>query len=121
MTRLADVGDQIAGMPTILAAPEVYADTMANVVRNEPENNRYVIERDGEQLGMAQYRIHGDQIVFIHTEVDTDRRERGLASELVQAALDDVRSSSGRRVVAQCPYVARWLTKHPDYQDLLSR
>ena len=94
---------------------------MAIVVKNEPENNRYVIEVDGERAGLADYTLHDDRIVFTHTEVDTTRREHGLASQLVQTALDDVRSSSDRRVVAQCPYVASWLRKHPEYQDLLSR
>jgi uncharacterized protein len=94
---------------------------MAIVVKNEPENGRYVIEIDGERVGLADYTLHDDRIVFTHTEVDTSRRERGLASQLIQAALDDVRSSSTRRVVAQCPYVAGWIPKHPEYQDLLSR
>jgi uncharacterized protein len=94
---------------------------MAIVVKNEPENHRYVIEIDGERVGMAEYRLRGDIIDFTHTEVDTTRRERGLAKELVQTALDDVRNNSTLRVVATCPYVAHWLTEHPDYQDLLSR
>jgi predicted GNAT family acetyltransferase len=94
---------------------------MADVVRNDPENSRYVLERDGTRIGLADYDLHDDQIVFTHTEVDTTLREHGLASALVQSALDDVRTSSTRRVVASCPYVKSWLTKHPEYQDLLSR
>lgn len=94
---------------------------MAATVSNEPENNRYVISRDDDLLGRAEYRIDGDTITFTHTEIDPERRERGLASQLVQSALDDVRAASDRRVVAECPYVAKWIGEHPEYQDLLTR
>ncbi len=94
---------------------------MADIVRKDPGNNRYVIERDGEVIGFTEYRLQDRSIVFIHTEVDTSRREHGLPSGLVQSALDDVRDNTDLRVVAQCPYVAHWVSEHPDYQTLLSR
>ena len=39
--------------------------------------------------------------------------------ELVEAVLDDIRSS-GRRVVPACWYVREYLAEHPDYQDLVA-
>jgi predicted GNAT family acetyltransferase len=60
-------------------------------------------------------------IVFIHTEVDARREELGLGSILVQSALDQVRDATTYRVVARCPFVAHWLTKHEEYHDLLTR
>jgi uncharacterized protein len=94
---------------------------MAHTVAHRPDQNRYVISKDDDQVGFAEYRIDGDTIVFTHTEIDPEKRERGLASELVQSALDDVRASSDRRVVAECPYVSHWLEEHPGYGDLLTR
>ncbi len=94
---------------------------MSITVRNEPDLNRYTVFIDDDAVGFAEYRIHSDEIVFIHTEVDPERREKGLASTLVQWALDDVRDNSDRRVVAQCPYVRHWLREHPEYRDLLDR
>ncbi|HEY2555771.1 MAG TPA: GNAT family N-acetyltransferase [Diaminobutyricibacter sp.] len=94
---------------------------MGITVRNEPELNRYVILKDDEQVGFTEYHIHDDEIDFYHTEVDPERREGGLASILVQSALDDVRDNSDRRLVASCPYVRHWLREHPEYRDLLAR
>jgi predicted GNAT family acetyltransferase len=94
---------------------------MGLVVSNQPENSRYILEKDGEQVGVAEYRQDADTITFTHTAIDEDKRERGMASELVQTALDDVRSNSDRRVIAVCPYVKHWLTEHSEYQDLQSR
>ena len=93
---------------------------MAEVRQNTAEN-RFEILIDGEVVGSAYYDLAGNDIIFTHTEVDTNREEHGLGSQLVQAALDDVRDNTGLRVVARCPFVAHWLTKHEDYQDLLSR
>ncbi|TWG99600.1 hypothetical protein L615_002500000290 [Nocardioides sp. J9] len=83
-----------------------------------PEQHRYEV-RDGEDVvGFAQYRLPDDEHVdFVHTEVDDAYGGRGLAGAVVEFALADVRDR-GRRVIAHCPYVARWLTKHPEYDDI---
>jgi predicted GNAT family acetyltransferase len=39
----------------------------------------------------------------------------------VRDALDQVREHTDYRVVAVCPFVAKWISEHPDYQDLLRR
>jgi uncharacterized protein len=90
-------------------------------VRDNTEANRFEILVGGEVVGFSAYQRFGNSIVFTHTEVSPTRQEHGLASRLVEAALDQVRDTTNLRVVAQCPYVAHWLTKHPDYQDLLAR
>jgi predicted GNAT family acetyltransferase len=94
---------------------------MSLTVENRPDESRYVLLQDGEVIGLAEYELGDDAIVFTHTEVDEEKRERGMASTLVQAALDDVRDNSERRVVASCPYVRSWLSEHPDYADLQER
>ena len=90
-------------------------------VENQPDRSRYALLQDGEVIGVAEYRFDGDAIVFTHTEVDPDKRERGMASTLVRTALDDVRDGPDRRVIASCPYVRSWLSAHPDYADLQRR
>ena len=42
---------------------------------------------------------------------------RGLAGQLVQAALTDVRAA-GKRIVPVCPYVAKFLVKHEEFSDI---
>jgi len=90
---------------------------MSAQVRDDQDASRYVIEVDGNDVGASYYNRYPDHIVFTHTEVDEGHQGEGLASQLVQSALDDVRAS-GLRVVALCPYVRAWLQRHPDYQDL---
>jgi hypothetical protein len=92
---------------------------MAEVeVHDRPERSRYEITVDGRLAGFADYHTSGDTVVFRHTEIDDAMQGRGLANQLILAALDDVRSS-GRTVVARCPYVAEFIDEHPEYADLL--
>lgn len=94
---------------------------MTSHVKHEPTNNRYVLIQDNETIGVADYQVSDQEICFTHTQIDPDKRESGMASDLVQNALDDVRDTTDYRVVAECSYVAHWLDEHPDYQGLTTR
>lgn len=90
---------------------------MATEVVDVPEQSRYEIRRDGERLGVAAYDRDGDVVTLTHTEVDDGHEGEGVGSSLVRGALDDLRGR-GLRVIPQCPFVASWLDRHPDYADL---
>ncbi|MEU2227350.1 GNAT family N-acetyltransferase [Streptomyces sp. NPDC018347] len=90
----------------------------APVVERVDAKNRYEILVDGERAGLTAYRDHDDQRVFYHTEIDDAFAGQGLASRLVQEALTDVRAS-GKRIVPVCPYVAKFLTKHGEFADIV--
>jgi predicted GNAT family acetyltransferase len=92
---------------------------MATEVRDNPERDRYELTVDGAVVGVADYRRDGDNLVFPHTEIDRSMRNRGLGSQLVRGALDDVRRQRGA-VVPQCWFVAEFIDEHPEYADLLA-
>ncbi|MEJ1974628.1 MAG: GNAT family N-acetyltransferase [Lacunisphaera sp.] len=46
-------------------------------------------------------------------------RGRGIAEQLVRVALDDARAA-GRKVVPACSYVAVFIKRHREYQELLA-
>jgi uncharacterized protein len=89
------------------------------LVADNPDAHRYEARLGGRVIAFSHYRLLGDRIVFVHTETDPAYEGRGFASRLVRGALDDTRAR-GLRVTAKCPYVAAWLQRHPDYQDLLA-
>lgn len=54
-----------------------------------------------------------------HTFVDGSLRGRGVADQLVRAAVEQIRAE-GKRARAVCPYAVRWFEKHPEEADLLT-
>ena len=92
---------------------------MSTDVRRNDEKSRYELFVDDRLVGFADFRVEGRTVIFPHTEIEADRRGRGLGAILVRGALDDVRST-GRSVLALCWYVARFIDEHPEYNDLLA-
>jgi predicted GNAT family acetyltransferase len=89
-------------------------------VQDNPQAERYEARVDGELAGFAAYRLHGDRIVFTHTEVDEAFEGKGVGGALARGALDDVRAKGTHRVTVLCPFISAWLKRHPDYQDLVA-
>ena len=87
-------------------------------VERRDDERRYVLLLGGEHAGELVFRERGGGVLaFLHTEVDPEKRQRGLGSALVRAALEDARER-GLRVVAICPFVEAYLRNHPEYADL---
>jgi predicted GNAT family acetyltransferase len=89
-----------------------------NEVVDNPEAARYEIFTDGGIAGFVQYRLKPGKIVFIHTEIRNEFEGRGLASVLIHSALDEARARD-LKVVPLCPFVARYIKRHPEYRDLV--
>lgn len=81
------------------------------------QEGRYTIAVDGETVGLAEYTDHDNQRVFYHTEVDPAFGGRGLATILLEKALDDARDQ-GKRIVPSCSMVATVLKKHPEFAGI---
>ena len=92
--------------------------TDIEVVDNVDRHRYEARAEDGTVLGFSRYRLSGDTVVFLHTEVDPAAEGRGVGSRLVRGALDDVRKG-GRRMRPLCPFVKAYVDEHPEYVDLI--
>ena len=85
--------------------------------RHEPDNSRFVAE-DGERRGVLEYRRRGDGVLdYAHTYVPPQHRGGGTASRLVRFALDTAREE-GFSVIPSCPFVAKLMDEHPEYESI---
>jgi len=91
---------------------------MALTFVDDTEHSRFDLFRDDDRVGLIDYRLRDSVIHLTHTFIDPEKRERGLAASFVQLVLDDIRSR-GLTLVPDCPFVAHWLTEHPEYNNLL--
>lgn len=85
-------------------------------IRHDADDQRFSTVVDGVEARL-DYRRGDGLITITHTLVPTAIGGRGIAGELVRAALDFARSA-GLKVSAVCSYSDAWMRRHPDYDDL---
>ena len=89
---------------------------MPDVTDNRSEHE-FELVVDGHRA-VAAYQMEDDTIVFTHTVVPEAIEGRGVGSRLIRAALDSARDRK-LKVIPQCPFVAAYIERHPEYRDLL--
>ncbi|CAM3908430.1 GNAT family N-acetyltransferase [Janibacter anophelis] len=90
---------------------------MSTSVSRQSDPERFEITSGGEVAGFAQFVDHDGRRVFFHTEIGEEFGGQGLAGIVVDEAIKATREE-GLTVVAVCPYVKKWLTKHPEHADI---
>jgi hypothetical protein len=90
---------------------------MPSGVHDNTDLSRFELDADGLTTFM-NYRLAGNVISLDHTETPVAARGRGLASRLVEGALQIVRARA-LKIVPRCPFVRAYLGKHPEYDDLV--
>lgn len=88
-----------------------------NITHNE-QANRFETTLEGN-TGYISYQKRDDKLVYDHTIVPKALGERGIGSALVKHALDYAREQH-QQVVPQCSFVAAYIDKNPEYQDLVA-
>jgi predicted GNAT family acetyltransferase len=88
-------------------------------VRNDEARQRFEATVDGH-LCVADYALRGRVLWMTHTEVPPQVGGRGIAAELVRAALAWAQER-GFEVQPSCSYVAAYMRRHPETLALLAR
>jgi predicted GNAT family acetyltransferase len=87
------------------------------IVDNTNEQ-RFELVVDGH-TAFSTYRLAGNRIYFLHTEVPNELRGRGVGSVLARGVLDIARER-GLKVIPLCPFIAAYIRSHHEYLDLVS-
>lgn len=98
-------------------------------VRDDPDHDRFDLWLGDELVGILGYRDEstlpsgevssGTELALMHTVVREEYGGRGFATALVSRALDEIRDR-GLHVRPICTYVQQFLTRHPQYDDLVA-
>jgi predicted GNAT family acetyltransferase len=89
-----------------------------SVIHNA-EDERFEAVVEGHTC-VAEYHLRDGVMWMTYTGVPAAVGGRGIAAELVRAALAHARAR-GWKVMPSCSYVAAYMQRHPDTQDLLAR
>jgi predicted GNAT family acetyltransferase len=85
-------------------------------IQNE-KTQRFEIE-NADGVAELTYRLGNHHITLVHTEVARALEGKGYGGILVRAALEFARAEK-LRVVPLCPFVRAYITRHPEYADLV--
>lgn len=87
-------------------------------ISHQPDGSRFHVTVDGHEAELS-YRLAGERMTIDHTGVPAAIGGRGVAAELMRAALDYARAE-GLKVVPACSYAAAYIQRHPDCADLVA-
>jgi uncharacterized protein len=89
---------------------------------NEDAHRFEAVDESGVVAGFAEYVEpsggSGNRVIT-HTEVDDAFEGQGVGSTLAREAIEQT-LDAGLGVVVKCPFVAKWVEKHPEYADRIS-
>jgi predicted GNAT family acetyltransferase len=92
---------------------------MTTTVTHDESRTRFETTVDG-QLCVADYQMRGNVMWMTHTGVPPAVGGRGVAAELVRAALEWA-DSNDFKVEPACRYVEAYMCRYPETQKLLAR
>jgi predicted GNAT family acetyltransferase len=88
-------------------------------VTNNTKQNCFESTLDGE-TAVLTYEIKGNRITLTHTRVPKAIENRGVGTNLVEAALSFAREHH-LQVIPECPFVAKYIAEHSEHQSLLAK
>ena len=89
------------------------------IVTHNVADSRFEV-RVQDQIAECVYQSNGPVVALVHTGVPHALEGKGIAAALVKAALAWARDES-LVVQPRCSYVATYMQRHPETQDLLAK
>lgn len=78
----------------------------------------FAMSETGKLLAEVTYPAADGIADIEHTFVDDALRGQGVAAQLMEAAVADIRAA-GLKAKLTCPYAVTWFAQHPEHGDLL--
>jgi predicted GNAT family acetyltransferase len=85
------------------------------IIEHDAEEHRFYTVVEGH-CAVLDYRLSRDVMTITHTGVPTPISRRGIAAELMKAALRAA-SAAGWTVNPVCSYAAAYMRRHPDRNE----
>jgi len=79
--------------------------------------HRLELEVEGS-IAFIEYKLSGDTLFLIHTEVPPALKGKGAASAIVQKALQYAKDNN-YKIVPICPFVQSYLKRHKEWRDII--
>jgi predicted GNAT family acetyltransferase len=71
-----------------------------------------------DTIAAANYRLEGNKVILILTEVPQELSGRGIGSKLAEGVFRLIRETR-RQAVVRCSFMGAWVSRHPEVNDLV--
>lgn len=88
-------------------------------IEHDSKSRRFVAELPAGTAYLAYAKADEKVLDFYSTFVPPPARGQNVAAKLVEAALGYAREH-GFRIIPSCWYVALWIQRHPEHDDLVA-
>jgi predicted GNAT family acetyltransferase len=87
-------------------------------LRINTESNRLELEIGGS-TAFIEYKLSGDTLFLIHTEVPGELEGKGVGGAIVQKSLQYAKDN-GYKIVPICPFVRSYLERHKEWNEIVA-
>ena len=91
---------------------------MTENFRDNEARSRFELDVGGT-IAFVVYRKSPGAITLVHTEVPPELGGKGIGSKLARATREAVRAQ-GSKLTVECEFIQGYMSKHPEYNDLLA-
>lgn len=73
-----------------------------------------------DDLAYIDYKWYNEMLILLYIFVPPAYRGKNISSVLIHHALEYAKSK-GVKIKVFCPYIAKYIRMHPEYQELLAQ
>lgn len=86
-------------------------------IKHDKEHNKFITNINGREAHMRYEQVSPKKLDYYRTYVPKDLREQGIASHLVEEALNYAKKND-YEVIPSCSFVNGYVEKHQEYQGI---
>ncbi|MBD3582368.1 GNAT family N-acetyltransferase [Flavobacterium selenitireducens] len=86
--------------------------------KNEAQS-QFELHLKDDAVAFVEYADKDDKIYLTHTEVPQSHRGQGIAQQLVERTLSEIKQQ-GKTLVPLCSFVSKYVDNHSEWHPLLS-
>jgi len=110
------MGDPLSGNSDIIQT--FASENYLMHITNNKQTSTFEGQLPGGELATMQYRWLKGSMVLMHTIIPPEHRGHGYGDVLTRYVLDHIRAHH-LKVIVYCPFVQKYMDKHPEDNDLI--
>ena len=89
-------------------------------IQHDTVNHKFFVFTAGKESLMEYRVINENTLDYFHTFTPPELRGQGIAEKIVRVALDYAKQNNFK-IIPSCPYVAKFVASHSEYQSLITK